>query len=369
MKYFTGPLSTRRRDKDVKALVRRGHATDDELFEAQFGEWPVRGMTKDTPCTDIIHFKGFHCDRKLNPLSYLFSNAYTRKEDEHDRTIYLNGLLLSPLAPVVGIAASRLAFARLHDLAGIGILAEAPIPLLLAEMAAATFFSSYRYAIASSMTRLFALSLADIVGEEQIHIKQFKEDNRSIARAAFQNSADDWLKNQDFMTRNITMVKQTVDALLTLMPISYFSADYELQARLHNIIVRGYPAWGKIPENVDELYVALQDMGIKSPSRVSSYYNDDAFDGIKSVFYRHAAGEGFVNAPNAEMNIGLNSFRNPDILETYWRDCLPMLYGDLLQRKYGDSRGLAKMNFSQELDVLGIPILESDIGPQPSSPV
>ncbi len=370
MKYFMGPINLTASDRAIKTLVRKGSATDDQLFEAQFGQWPANGLQKDTDCPDIVHFKGFWGDRKLNPLSFIFRTAYTRKEDEHDRTIYLNGLQLTPLAPVLGIAASRLAWARLHDVAGLTGMVEAP--MLIAEIAAASVLSSYRYAIASSIARLVTPSLSDLVGEEHIHIKQFKEDNRAIAAAAFQNSAYDWLNNQGTMKRVWTEAKQGIDAVLTMMPRSYFSSDYELQARLHNVITRGYRKWGRIPQTKDELYIALKDVGIKSPGIVGRYYVDEKFDALKDVFGGHS-GEGYLNPPNAEMNIGLNSFRSPDVLEMYWRDCLPVLYGDLLV-KYGDSRGKEKMGLSNEVDLLGLPLHAGpdephDTGPGAPSPV
>ena len=173
---------------------------------------------------------------------------------------------------------------------------------------------------------------------------------------------NDWLNNQSPLKRDFTHLKQTFDAILTLMPRSYFSSDYELQARLHNIIVRGYPAWGKIPENKDELYLALQDMGIKSPQIVGKYYKDPEFKELKEIFEKHRGqGLGYFSAPNAEMNIGLNSFNSPEILEMYWRDCLPALYADLLV-KYGDKNGLKKMGYG-ERDIMGMPT--QDDSPHP----
>jgi len=348
------PISFRKRDKAVTKLIRAGQATDDELFEAQFNEWPVRGLNKDTNCSDIVHFKGFHSDKKLNPFSYIFSMGYTRKEDVNDKTIYLNGGLLSPLGHVLGALTTRLAIARAHDALELFIATRAPA--LTPELLIISFLSSYRYAIASSLTRMFAPSVADIVGEEQIHIKQFKEDNRNIARAAFQNVASDWLNNQKALPKLGTQFMQAIDSVLTMMPRSYFSSDYELQARMHNVIVRGYPVWGKIPENIDEFYMAMQDMGIKSPKIVRKHYADPAFDPLKLEFKKHASWvEAYTSPPNAEMNIGLNSYRSKDVLEMYWHDCLPYLYGDLLV-KYGDSNGLERMGYTAETDLLGMPI-------------
>ena len=78
------PISFRQRDHAVSKLVRRGFATDDELFEAQFGEWSVRGLDKTEDCSDIIHFKGFFQDKNINPLLAVF-RTYPRIEGSQSR--------------------------------------------------------------------------------------------------------------------------------------------------------------------------------------------------------------------------------------------------------------------------------------------
>ncbi len=178
-----------------------------------------------------------------------------------------------------------------------------------------------------------------------------------MTQAAFQAAAHDWVENQPSMPRNYIYLKQAVDMLLTLMPREYFAQDHELQARLHNIIVRGYPAWGKIPQNTDELYAALLDMGIKSPSIVREYLARPEQEQLRKIFNQHSSLlEGHWNPSTAEMNIGLNSARSSTVLEQGWKDCLPALYGVLLEY-YGDSSGRAKMGYSPvEEDVLGLPM-------------
>lgn len=374
MKYFVPPISRRERDKRVTSLIREGQATDDQLFEAQYGEWPAKGLHKDTPCDDVVLFKGLHRDKKLNPLSYVFNLAYTR-EDSKEREIYINNLLMSPAGPVLGFFATRQAFARAHDL--LEVFVGVGAPFAIPELMILTALSSYRYAFASSMTKLLAPSIADVIGEEQIHVKQFNDGQGTVANAAFQGLAQDWFSNQSDLKKARISTLQGIDALLTLMPRQYYAADPELQSRMHNVMVRGYESWGKLPENQDELYAALLDMGIKAPDLVKDYCSQEDQGYLKETFDRHASWEqGLLSPPNAEMNLGLNSYRDTrflhdgklwssgEILEMYWRDCIPFLYADLLV-KYGDSRGLERFGYSDEVDLYGIPI-KSDLPNTPS---
>lgn len=360
--FLVGPVSFRKEDKRVIRLVREGQTTHDALFEAQFGEWPVRGLRKDTVRNNEITFKGFLRDKNYNPLRHIFRLAYagqgegeinSNRSSEQGDTIYLNGFLLSPLSPVAGILATRLAYARLHDVMQLALpIAVAP-PVEIAALALMAM-SSYRYAVASSLVKLVAPSLSTIVGEEQIHTFHVRENTQAVAAGAFQSVANDWFENQTGARKTVVSISQSIDALLTLMPRAYYASDYELQARIHNIMVKGYPVWGKIPETTEEFYAALMDMGIKTPAPVKKYFRENP--SYASVFNKHSAfQEGYLSPPNAEINIGLNSYRDNQILEMYWRDCLPYLYADLLV-KYGDSKGMARMGYADELDMTGLPI-------------
>ena len=354
------PLFSSKRDKEVIKLVRKGQATDDELYEAQFGEWPLRGLDKTEHCDDVIHIKSLRKDKKLSKFSYLFHLGHVHREKEDEQTIYLNNVLLSPAGPLLGFFATRMAYARIHDV--IELLTGVRAPFALPELLILAGVSSYRYALASSMVKLFAPSVADIVGEEQIHLKQVYDQRQAVLTNAFQGAAQDWLSNQSEWKKATTNLMQVIDTVLTWMPQQYYAGDAELQARLHNVIVRGYEAWGQIPKNRDELYAALLDMGIKAPNIVKDYYAQDQQAYLTETFNKHVSWQhGLLCPPNAEMNLGLSSFRDGailktgDVLEMYWKDCLPYLYADLLT-KYGDPNALEKFGFSEETDLYGIPI-------------
>ena len=360
-KMFGHPISFRSRDHRVAELVRKRTTTDDELFAAQFLDWPVRGLEKDTPRPQEVRFRNF---------AGLFTIAYVR-QDTPEREIHLNRLLLSPVGSLIGAVSSRQAWARLHDvIEGIDLfesrLLSPRIEITLLAIGALCFASSYRYAAASSLVKLFASSIADEVGQEHIHLMQTKDGDQSFARAAFQAAAKDAVNNSPPLTRAAIEAAQLIDVLLTWMPRDYFGADHEIQARLHNLMVRGYPAWGRLPQTKDELWAALYDMGVKAPAMdgfrgnflanaIEQWLSFPGREALHQTFRKHSRLLiGHTAPPVAEINIGLNATRSNEVLKDYWLDCLPAAFGDLLI-KYGDSRGRQKMGFSNEPDILGLP--------------
>ncbi len=347
---FLGPVSFRKRDARVAALIRKGAATDDQLFEAQFGEWPVKGLEKDTPRDDTVRFKGYFAGKRT-PLGLPFTMAYVNPKTD-DRSIHINRLTLNPATPALGILTSRMVYARLHDVITLALGVE--LRHFEAIFLGISLMSSYRFAIASSFNKLVAPSVCDIVGEEHIHVMQYKDGNDITARRAFKNDAENVLNNRSPFDQFKTNTLQAIDALLTWMPRSHYAQDHELQARLHNLMVRGYKAWGRIPANEDELFAAMADMGVIRPAIVNEYLADDGQKDVCKIFNKKAQSSWF-SPPTGEMNVGLNSFRSQDILHRFWKDYLPVLYADLLQ-KYGDSKGLERMGYTGDLDIMGLPV-------------
>ncbi|MCB1538359.1 MAG: hypothetical protein H6865_04930 [Rhodospirillales bacterium] len=362
---FIGPISFRKRDRRVAQLIRKGSATDDEIFAAQFGEWPAKGLHQDTPRPDVVSFKGYFSGTR-GLLEMPFTMAYANPNND-DRAIHINRLTLNPAAPVLGILTSRMAFARAHDILE-PLLGIEFLRMFAVAAFALSGFSSYRYAVASSLSKLLAPSVSDIIGEEHIHILQFKDGSDITARRAFLNDARNILANRTGLYKLGTDVLQGLDMLLTLMPREHYAQDHEQQARLHNLIVRGYKAWGKIPETEDELIAALADMGIMRPKIVYDYLKDDGQINVCATFNKNAQ-TGYVAAPAGEMNLGLNTFRSSEVLLRFWKDYLPLLYADLLV-KYGDSKGFERMGYTGETDIMGLPVrtAPSPLAFNPNSP-
>lgn len=335
------PLFNSPRDKRVIKLVRAGKATDNEIIEAQFGEMP-RGLEQATPKDEIVYFKGFSKDKDINPVSYLFRQAYTHATQPND--IFLNRGMISPLAPIAGFFATRLALARIHDVAGVALgplLGPIEIVLLAGSM-----LTSFRYAMLSSLVKGMMPSVANIVGEEHAHTLAYRDDNSWLMRDRFRIAADNHIKGMSEGQQAYIGLSQAVDTLFTLMPSRYFRADHEIQARLYNIMATGYPAWKTLPQNHEEFYDALFDMGVKQPSK--SLFSMNTLNNILNT-------RGYTDPPVAEINLGLNSTRSEEILRMYWLDGLPLFYADLLH-KLGDDNGYARFGFDREdTDIYGIP--------------
>ena len=366
--FFVAPITFRERDARVSKLIRAGSATDDQLFEAQYGQWPANGLNKDTERPDIVNFKGYFSGSR-SVLGAPFTMAYADPNDP-DRDIHINRMTMNPAAPIMGLLTTRMAYARIHDLLE---------PILGVELGrlgilflAASFASSYRYAVVSSFSKLLRASTADIIGEEHIHVMQFKDGNDLTARRAFLNDGKNISANATGLRATFNTLGQVFDTLLTMMPREHYAQDHELQARIHNLMVRGYKSWGRLPANESELYAALYDMGIRHPNVIKTYLADDGCINVRDVFMKKAktsfnddgttrkvkltaSQTGFVAPPAGEMNMGLNYFRNSEVILRFWKDYLPMIYGDLLV-KYGDSAGMQRMGYSDELDIMGLPI-------------
>jgi hypothetical protein len=187
-----------------------------------------------------------------------------------------------------------------------------------------------------------------------MHTRATKGEERSwSAQNAFRANAEDMMKNRGSI---VTDISRSLDMLLTMMPVGYFQRDEEILGRLFNLAARGYPAHGQIPQNAAEGQAFLLDMGVKAPEDVRIYFDRKDFSAMREIFYRHDSGTmGLWFPPTAEINIGINSFRNRAVLEMYWKDAFPVMLGEM-HRLLGDSKGLERFGFDGgNKDMKGIP--------------
>ena len=345
MKYLVPPISLRSRDWKVARLLRQGSATDDALFEAQYGEWPVRGLDQDTPRNSEVRFKDYweNPTHGSNISLYLMSLGFV-SDDDKQRELYLNRFLLSPLGHVFGVFSTRLAWARFHDVAEV-LIDGRPSPASLAFLVG-SLWSSYRYAVLSSVSQMVTPSIADTVGHEHIHVLQLKESFSRAGKVNFLEAAKKLVGKDDIWTQ----FKQTADMALSWMPREYYSMDLEIQARLHNIMVQGYRSWGRLPRTENELFAALRDRGIKTPKIERKWLKEAEQKKLRKTFSRFGAVgrsyRGYVNPASAEINIGLNAHHLTEVVEAFWRKYIPSLYADL-HVLYGDSKGHQLMGFDR----------------------
>lgn len=333
------PFGADDRDKRIIALVRKGSASTDELVEAQFGELP-KGLDKDEPRDDVVHFKGVHKDAGLNPLPYLFRQGYV-KQDQPD-TVFINGMLMSPLGSALGIFATRATYARIHDVVELAIGSRlGPVG---AALFVASMFSSFRYAMLSSFVKALKPSFGDLVAEEQVHSWHMGDQSSWVLRNVFRAAAEDHVRNLDSVSRTRIEVLQAIDMVLTLMPRKHYQSDAEIIARLYAVQAKNYKQWGKIPNNMEDLVTALQDAGVRTPK--FGRWVDMNFGNSK----------GMLHPLTAELNVGLNAARSEDVMHMYWRDVLPLMQGELLLRM-GASQGYQQMGFDPDnRDTLGLPM-------------
>ena len=367
MRVLFPPISTRERDARMITLMQRGSATHEELFAAQFKQWPMPGLDKDTLREDIIGLKGFMHNRRsrFNPLSYLFALTAI-DQTSPKREIYVNRLLLntaSPLIGLIGLGAARRILARLHVVLELGLGAEG-MKFLWIYTALGLLTSSYRFAVASSLIRVMAPSFADEIGHDQIHILQ-KDSRTGATQAGFRAVANETLRNMLPIKKIWNSLKIVYDTILTALPTRYYAADHELQARLHLLNTQQ----DRLPQNVIELYAMLKNAGIITPAFVNNLLEQPEHQAMAAPFLKRkdAFWHGLLNPPSAEINLGLNYYRDANILEAYWQDTLPALYAGLLVW-YGNSKGWEKFGLVAGKSVLGLPLRRPPSAPPASAP-
>ncbi len=343
------------REKAIRHIVAQGYSSANKFLVGQFGELPAT-LNQDRPLEQKINFLGIGSDPNRTWHSHLTTHGYVQPS-ETDHRIYVNKFLLSPIGRVPGLLTTRLALARVHDAGELILEALAPAAALPgleigAVILTATLWSSFRYAMLSSLVKGLTPSLANVTGEEFIHSLALKGEKKSwVVRDSFRATAEEHLANKPSL---ITDAKRAVNALLTLMPMSYFQRDTEIMGRLFNLVAHGYQTYKAVPGDPNELYAFLLDMGIQAPDKIRIFLNRPDSHELREKFSINNSW-GLVFPPAAEINIGISSYRNKAVLEMYWKDFLPAIFGEM-RRLLGDSQGLERFGFdSARRDLQGTP--------------
>lgn len=317
-----------KRERLARQLLMRGHASVDELLHASFGEWPPRGL-------EIVHTN----TRRVNLVSSLATTGYRSfwyKRDEK----------APPTWP------SRYAGAAWQD------------------GARAIFVD----------TRLPDNWL--ILGHELVHILQGDHHDRMdelIGRDAWTEILKKWQTPSDRLAaglldnfkprvlrrafnaystiktiavkhvipfvrnpawlRNPARLRQSfADARMTANRLDYLARGAELQARLHEILIVGYPHWTRMPQNRNEFLFAMRSLGfIKLPPGLLHNMNADP---RKAELAR-----AFPILALAPINRDLENLLrhlNTKGQAHFWGEIMPRLYADLIEM-YGDKPGRERM--------------------------
>ena len=353
------PISTRDRDRAFATMVKRGYASHKEMLDSVFGEdiTQLKGVEITEPPQGVIHFRPISEDPEQNPIDRLVSLAYVR--DQQPDTIYINRELMSPIGQLGGAVASRMFLARLHE--AIDIVAGAELRQIGIAFVVGGFLTTFRFAMFTSLTKMFGMSLADEISQEQVHILDLTDPNASTKINSYQAIAKDIVLTRGETQRALITLKRGADMLFTLMPLSSWTLDREMEARLHLINLRYYKVWGALPSNREELAAALAGVGVISPKIVRKWLNHRDQRVLRQRYQTHGMLDfnGLLCPPVAELNIGLNAAHDAGVLQMYWEDGLPLMYARLLN-KYGDRGAMARFGFSadpQATDLAGLPML------------
>jgi hypothetical protein len=127
--------------------------------------------------------------------------------------------------------------------------------------------------------------------------------------------------------------------------MNYLRLGVEVQARIHEVIIAGYPAWGKVPTNIDEFYAAMKNAGFKMPPEIEkrleslpenssahAFLSCKNFGGCKMVAQIQQVGDSF----------------SQEGTETFWNKVMPALYADLITL-YGDTQGGQRLGLGSDL--------------------
>lgn len=295
-----------KREQFAAQLLMCGHASVDELLHASFGEWPPKGLdiVHENPqrvnlTTSLTHFHQQSRDQKQPPwhkklYEWMSVNGYAYVC--HTRAIFINKGLLSVFG---GNTVSTLGHETTHILQG-------------------DHFWRAR----------------DIMGKDGISARLPMQD--TISNIAVDEAIKGEFK-QGFLCRIFNKIADQTGAGLT-----YYKQGIEVQARLHEALVAGYPAWDRMPQNRDEFFFAMKSVGFNLPDTIKRTMEshpdkaelEKAFPRTKSRF---SPSYSFVSdIKYLESNLTEQGKKN------FWHTAMPRLYADLIEM-YGDKLGRERM--------------------------
>ncbi len=292
------PVSLDPRNQMAERLLFRGHATLSEILAVSFGEWPPKGLNVTGSNQQRVDFVS---------LSKLFNTS-----DEK--------ILLEKGRDALGFANS-------------GNNRE----IWISDQARGSGAS--------------AGLLASILGHEGAHILQF--DHQSRARSAFgvvlgDRLAQSYSKPVSGLVADSVFGRHTEEERLQQAQkpfegrkfgIDYLKDGVEIQARIHEIMIEGYPKWGQLPQNREQFLVAMQSAGLKlSPPTRNELMASPQYEEAKRLFGTPAP------APVAEeINLARSTLTDAGKF-SFENDALPRMYADLIEM-YGDREGRARFGY------------------------
>lgn len=271
----------------VNRLLDRGYASVREILTMSFGEWPVKGLDIDP---DVQH------DRKID--------FRLRKDTRYAGMVMLGGSTI-----------------YVND-----------------ELESYGFMKSMTYG---------RHTLMSVIGHEVTHVLQGLNRDYSLLYAvrdfmAFAEKTDE-LNYYKLTEREKEGLKSNFHASARnkiKKKLHYFRKDIEIQARLHEVMADCYQHCGRLPKNLDELWMAFSSFGVKPPADVTRRLEDIP---VESSAYDFKVAEVPDFRSRKELQIALHLYSEP-VQSMFWHKTLPVIYGDLITM-YGDREGIRRFGF------------------------
>ena len=290
------------REKMANQLLMRGHASVDELLHASFGEWPPRGL-------DIVHentqrvnltssLTSFHSDREKQPPLYkklyemISVGGYARLGGE--RKIFIN----KPLS-----------------------IFEGKIGTLGHEMTHIMQGDHYWRA-------------RERMGKDGLQVVFPKQD-------AISNIVVNEVTTSAFQPGFVRRIANAISNMVG-MGTDYLKQGIEVQARLQEAIIEGYPKWDRMPQNNTDFFFAMRSVGFQLTPELKKAMDmhpdkeelEKAFPKSKSSFALKSQFVGDIETVQANLT--------PEGQKQFWDYTMPRLYADLIEM-YGDKHGRERM--------------------------
>lgn len=308
-----------KREQMANQLLMRGHATMDELLEASFGEWPPKGL-------EILHrneqvvqlhtqLQSFDTEidpQEMHPDGFLYKEVGGLGRIHGERSLYVRGDLK--------MKSSTLGHEAAHVLQG---------------------DHSYR--------------AQEYLGHDYSRITP--PSNDYVQAAIDQHFALDQLKSR---LRKAWKKATKKDEQKIETYAAYLARGIEVQARIHEIMLAGYPRWGRLPATTEELQSALIAAGLTPPKQLRTQLQSLPDHKTRRETFKHwkplanrllsslywMANRMNMPLPAAsDINFiqkGLSSAGHVD----FWQATLPKIYADLIEM-YGDKPGRARFGLGR----------------------
>jgi len=292
-----------KREKMANQLLMRGYATMRELLTASFGEWPPKGLDVDEniPHEQIVQI---HKTMSFKTLG----SAYPHKRQIDISKFYFKYLpkILTP----EGVR-STLGHEAVHIL-------------------------QYDHYIRPN--EIFKNGTVKKVSSKPLSRDDSSWDRGSMSRfnsmqeLLFYDSYEGKAKGRASMIFNRKARKKS--------DFYYMKSDMEMQSHLHEILIAGYPEWGRLPSNKDEFLAALSSARLGVHNDIKKYLDSLPQDSSVRDFLK-------VKMKTSLASGRISSFvkllSSDSTRKMFWKKVLPMVYSDLIEM-YGDKQGRARFN-------------------------